>query len=113
MKFKDKPLKDRIIEFNRIQKTYPTRLPVIVEKHKNSHIQNIDKNKYLVERDMIYCQFIGIIRKRLKIKPEEALFLTTNGELVSSNSMFGNIYETHKSEDGFMYLEYSLENTFG
>jgi GABA(A) receptor-associated protein len=113
MKFKDKSLYERKKEFDRIRYKYPTRLPVIVEKHKNSHMKMIDKNKYLVENNMVYHQFVNIIRKRLKVKPEEAIFLTVNGELVSSNSTFGQLYKKFKHEDGFIYFEYSLENTFG
>lgn len=111
--FKDKPFDDRLNEFNRIKLKYPYRFPVIVEKHKGSSINTIDKNKYLVTNDMKFCEFIAIIRKRLKLKPENAIFLTVNGVLLSSTELMGKIYQDMKNDDGFLYIEYSMENTFG
>tara|TARA_B110001469_G_C9495056_1_gene247483 strand:+ start:124 stop:465 length:342 start_codon:yes stop_codon:yes gene_type:complete len=113
MRFKDKSLEARIEEFDKIKKKYPQRLPVIVEKNKNCKLHTIDKYKYLVEKDFKYCQFMNVIRKRLEIKPEEAIFLTINGNLASSNSSMFEIYEKYMYEDGFIYFEYSSENTFG
>jgi GABA(A) receptor-associated protein len=36
-----------------------------------------------------------------------ASYLPSNGEILN------NLYENHKSEDGFLYLKYSFENTYG
>ena len=58
-------------------------------------------------------QFIYIIRKRIKIKPEQAIFLTVNNCLPESNAQIVQVYNKHKDEDGFLYIVYSSENTFG
>lgn len=113
MSFKDKHINDRIREFNQIKNKYPTRLPIVVEKSKYSKIHGIDKNKYLVDKNMKFSIFVNIIRKRLKLKEYEAIFVTINGQLIPSLKSFGEIYEDMKHEDGFLYLTYSKENTFG
>ena len=58
-------------------------------------------------------QFIYVIRKRLRLKPEEAIFLFVNGQFISSSAIIGQIYDNLKDADGFLYMQYSKENTFG
>ena len=58
-------------------------------------------------------QFIYVIRKRLKLKPSEAIFVTINNEMCTSSEILSDIYDRHKNTDGFLYVTYSSENTFG
>ena len=39
--------------------------------------------------------------------------MTIDGDLAPSNTTISKIYETYKRDDGFIYMEYSAENTFG
>ena len=104
----------RIQECSRILNKHPDRIPIIVCKDKRSTtLQDIDKHKYLVPKDMHLSQFIYVIRKRIKLKPEQTIFVTVNNELCSNNSTLEEIYNTYKNKDGFLYIEYSSENTFG
>lgn len=41
--------------------------------------QDIDKKKYLVPSDLTCGQFVYVIRKRLKLPAEKAIFLFVNG----------------------------------
>ena len=103
----------RISESEKILKKYPNRIPVIVEKDPRSKLNDIDKNKFLVPSDMNFAQFIYVIRKRIKLLPEEALFLFVNGIMATNGSSMNSIYQTHKDKDGFIYITYTSENTFG
>jgi GABA(A) receptor-associated protein len=103
----------RLADATRIRKKYPNRVPVICEKNTKSDIQDIDKNKYLVPADLTVAQFAYVIRKRLKLKPETAIFILCNNTLPATATMMSQLYEEHKSEDGFLYLKYSGETTFG
>merc|ERR1712083_530785 len=98
---------------NRILKKYPDRLPVIVEKAPNSDIPDIDKKKYLVPADLTVGQFVYVIRKRIKLTPEKAIFIFVKDVLPSTAALMSKVYEDHKGEDGFLYVTYSGENTFG
>ena len=42
---------------------------------KSDDIPDIDKKKYLVPCDLTVGQFVYVIRKRIKLKPEKALFI--------------------------------------
>ena len=105
---------DRRTESERIRKKYPDRIPIIVEHSKNSdNIPTIDKQKYLVPGDLTMGQFSYVIRKRIKLSPEKALFLMVNNKLVNTSEIMNNIYEKEKDVDGFIYIILCGENTFG
>merc|ERR1712025_1180916 len=100
-------------EAERIRSKYPDRIPVICEKAEGSDIPDIDKKKYLVPADLTVGQFVYVIRKRIKLTPEKAIFIFVNDVLPSTAAMMSKIYEDFKDEDGFLYVTYSGENTFG
>ena len=112
-KYKDiKTLTDRKIESKLILEKYPSRIPIIVEPY-DDHCPIIRKKKFLASNDIRMDQFTYIIRKYLDLKPENAIFVIVNSKLVSSSSLMETVYSENKDEDGFLYIIYSLENTFG
>lgn len=106
-------LDSRVEEAQRIKMKYPDRVPVLVQKAVGSQAPSIDKKKFLVPSDLTFGQFIFVIRKRLKLDPEMALFLFVNNVLPSSSTTLDEIYKLHKSDDMFLYVVYDLEKTFG
>lgn len=106
-------LDKRKAEAARIKEKYPDRIPVIVEKAEKSDIPDIDKKKYLVPSDLTVGQFVYVIRKRIKLSPEKAIFIFVKNVLPPTAALMSSIYEDHKDEDGFLYITYSGENTFG
>uniref|UniRef100_A0A7S1T3N9 Autophagy-related protein n=1 Tax=Tetraselmis chuii TaxID=63592 RepID=A0A7S1T3N9_9CHLO len=114
MTFKEEhPLEKRQSEAARIRDKYPERVPVIVEKAEKSDIPDIDKKKYLVPADLTVGQFVYVIRKRIKLSPEKAIFIFVRNVLPPTAALMSSIYEDHKDDDGFLYITYSGENTFG
>jgi len=110
---KSKSFEERLSESNRIIEKYPDRLPIIVERKNTCKLNDIDKNKFLVPSDMVLTQFIYIIRKRIKLNSSEALFFFVNNILCNNSQSMIEIYNLYKDKDGFLYIEYSSENTFG
>ena len=106
-------METRLAESTRILEKYPDRIPIIVNKKSGCDIPDIEKKKYLVPRDMTLTQFIYVIRKRLVLEPSKALFFTINNRMEVGNKKISDIYVEHKNEDGFLYITYSSENTFG
>ncbi|RLV96291.1 Autophagy-related protein 8 [Spathaspora sp. JA1] len=112
--FKDEhPFEKRQAEAARIAQRFKDRVPVICEKVENSDIPEIDKRKYLVPVDLSVGQFVYVIRKRIKLPSEKAIFIFVNDILPPTAALISTIYEEHKDEDGFLYVLYSGENTFG
>ncbi|URE46123.1 Peptidase inhibitor I9 [Musa troglodytarum] len=106
------PLERRQAEAARIREKYPDRIPVIVEKAERTDIPDIDKKKYLVPADLTVGQFVYVVRKRIKLSAEKAIFVFVKNTLPPTAAMMSAIYEEHKDEDGFLYMTYSSENTF-
>ena len=97
--------------------------------------------RYLVPADLTVGQFVYVVRKRIKLSPEKAIFIFVKNILpptgkiacffysnfhplpfhlydlvywfIIAAAMMSAIYEENKEEDGFLYMTYSGENTFG
>ena len=113
--FKNKfTLEERKEEANRVLTKYPDRIPIVCEKSSNCNsVPDIDKQKYLVPCDITIGQFMFVIRKRIQLKPEIALYIFINGTIPPTSELITRLYEQYKNSDGFLYIEYSGENTFG
>lgn len=104
---------ERNSEASRILNKYPDRIPVIVEKVPGSNIEDIDRKKYLVPGDITVGQFIYVIRKRIKLASDQAIFIFLGESIPPTNALMSNVYEKNKDEDQFLYLSYASESTFG
>ncbi len=98
-------------EATRVLRKYPDRIPVIAEIFSDD-LPKLDKNKYLIPRDLTLGQFLYVIRKRIKLKPEKGLYLFINNKIFSSNKLISQIYET-ESKNMFLFISIHAENTFG
>ncbi|XP_015583535.1 autophagy-related protein 8f isoform X2 [Ricinus communis] len=77
----------RRAEAVRIRAKYPDRVPVIVEKAERSDIPDIDKKKYLVPADLTVGQLVYVIRKRIKLSAEKAIFIFVDNVLPPTGAM--------------------------
>jgi len=104
----------RLDENTKIRTKHPGYCPIICERDSNcSTVPSIDKTKYLVPRDLTMGQFAYVIRQRLKLKSEIAIFLFIGNVILPTSALIKRIYEDYKEQDGFLYIKYSGENTFG
>uniref|UniRef100_A0A3B4BCD2 Uncharacterized protein n=1 Tax=Periophthalmus magnuspinnatus TaxID=409849 RepID=A0A3B4BCD2_9GOBI len=98
----DHSLEHRCIESAKIRNKYPDRVPVIVEKVCGSQIVDIDKRKYLVPSDITVAQFMWIIRKRIQLPSEKAIFLFVDKTVPQSRynhtHTFGYTHFKHEQE---------------
>ena len=109
----DHTFEQRKVESQKIKDKYSDRVPVIVEKVPGAEIETIDKRKYLVPNDITVAQFMWIVRKRINMPAEKALFLFIEKSIPNTSCTMGEIYDEKRDEDGFLYIQYSGENTFG
>jgi len=97
-----------------IIKKFPDRVPVIIEKEENcKSVPQIDRNKFLVPDYFTMAELIHIIRTKITLTSEKAIFVFINNELVNTSKLVREVYESHKEHDGFLYVKYASENTFG
>ena len=97
--------------------------------------------RYLVLTDLIVDQSVYVVHKRIKLSVEKAIFIFIKNtlppigkypvmpndvffftfiamilctkSLVVASALMSAIYEENKDQDGFLYMTYNGENTFG
>jgi GABA(A) receptor-associated protein len=105
----------RLEEAHRIMNKYKKKIPIIVEKSDNySDLPDIDRSKYLVPNDLTMAEFMYVIRKRIQITPDKSIFMfVENFGMAPTSYTIKQIYEEAKDDDGFLYVKYCGESTFG
>lgn len=104
----------RKAESERINEKYPDKIPLILERSDACHLPKIEKTKYLMQKDVTVGQFMYIIRKQIKISENESIFFLINNSIVPcTGETIGDMYDKHKDMDGFLYMIYSAQQTFG
>jgi len=68
---------------------------VIVEKLPKARVSDLDKKKYLVPSDLTVGQFYFLIRKRIHLRPEDALFFFVNNVIPPTSTTMGALYQVH------------------
>ena len=105
---------ERVKKSQIILEKYPDRVPLIIQPSKSDRdAYPIDKSKYITPRDLTLLQLQQIIRKRIHFPPEKALFMFIGNKIYPITSMIGPIYDSNKDADGFLYISYCQESTFG
>mmetsp|Transcript_58788 Transcript_58788/g.140127 ORF Transcript_58788/g.140127 Transcript_58788/m.140127 type:complete len:136 (-) Transcript_58788:183-590(-) len=112
------PFEKRSSEARRILGKYPDRIPVICEKAPRSNLPDIDKKKFLVPGTMLIGEFKYIIHKHLSqgnapIASDQTIYLFVGSTSPKTGTLMSEVYDTHKAEDGFLYIKYSAENSLG
>jgi len=108
-------IENRIIYSTALLKKYPDRVPVVIRRNSNDKIlRDIDKEKYLIPKNLQVSEIQVIIRKKITLDSKQALFIFVgSGVLVPMNASIEEIYVEYKNNDGFLYIVYTAENTFG
>jgi GABA(A) receptor-associated protein len=105
-----KTLQERILYSQRLLKKYPDRIPLVLESCGN---EQLVKNKYLMPRHIKMSELMVIFRTSIKIDSKKAIFIFVDNYLIPMNDLVEQVYSKYKSDDGFLYIKYSYENTFG
>ena len=111
-------LEERLQQSKQLKEKHPDYIPVIIKKRKGEKTLFIPKEKYLLPKHLHMSQFFYIIRQKMKnLDKNHAIFIFVekkgNSFLVPMNTLISDIYNEYHSEDNFLYLIYSSENTFG
>ncbi|XP_069361865.1 uncharacterized protein [Maniola hyperantus] len=110
-----KPFVTRKEEVMAIRRKFPNKIPLIVERyHKERNLPTLDKTKFLVPEDITMSQFLVIIRNKIRIQPNQALYLIINNRSMLSMSLtMAQAYDLYGDEDGFLYITYASQEVFG
>lgn len=99
-------------KIEKMLKKYPDKVPIIFTSSKICDSE-INKQKFLVPRDITMSELIYIVKKRISIPPEKAIFIYIDNFMPNLNSIVSENYEKYKNKDNILYISYATENTFG
>lgn len=102
----------RANEAKRAIMKHPTKIPTLLFKGTEA-TPDSKNHKYLLPKDMTVSEFQTIIRKYIKLEPDQAIFLFVNNVLPVAHSTIEEVYRNHKSDDGYLKVTYTIESTFG
>ncbi|OAF66937.1 Autophagy-related protein LC3 C [Intoshia linei] len=105
----------RLKDAQSIIKEYPGKIPVIIERLPNEkHLPNLDRAKFLIPKSVKVLDLLNIIRRRLQLHPNQAFYLLVNNKsIVTASQQMAELYDNERDEDGFLYVLYAAEETFG
>ena len=92
-----------------LRNKFPNKIPIICEKAPNQKpdLKEIDKTNFLVPAHFNVTQFNRMIRERLEMSSDTALYLLVNGKTtITGDTVLNDIYEKKKilKMDSFILL---------
>ncbi len=107
-------LDERRKESSDLMLRHPDKIPVICEKSMKSKLPKLEKNRFLLPKNLQSYYFTHIIRTKVRLQSDQSFFLFVNGELpIKQNSTIKEVYDRYKDEDGYLYITYTEETTLG
>lgn len=98
---------------NDIITKYPDKVCVILENGDNT-IPELNNSQFLLDRNVTIGQLLYILRKRAQIEQYDSIYLfIENGYIPISSDKIGKIYDKYVDADGFLYMSFCREKTFG
>lgn len=100
-------------ELEVLQTKYPGNVFVYVNPAgRAADLPALDKHKYIVPKSTTVGMFSAILRRRMNVPPEKAIFLFIDNNLPTSSSTMGELSTLH-GKNGYLEVMYAGENTFG
>lgn len=69
--------------------------------------------KYIIHKHITQSTGTTDNNTKLPISNEKTIYLFVNNTVPKAGALMQEVYEQYVSDDGFLYVEYSAENTLG
>jgi GABA(A) receptor-associated protein len=99
-------------EIAALQTKYPNNIFVLVDTSSKNTLPPLDKRKYIVPKDMLVGGFLFMLRKRISLPPEKAMYFFVENVLPPTTTKMGDLYHVH-GKDGYLRVTLAAESTFG
>lgn len=109
------PLEKRKTEFEKTSAKFPKYVPVIVENSlTDTVIPQLKHTKFLAGKNITVGQFLTLVRNRVNLKSDQAIFIFINNTLPPLGKLMSEIQKEFADPiDGFVYFLLAGESVFG
>lgn len=104
----------RCEHYKKITEKYPDRIPIIMEKSELcKNLENLKNPQLLANKNAPICDIIRYIRNNLKVTPTQSIYVMIGNYGPGLGETIEEIHAKYKDRDGFLYIVYLTQNTFG
>ena len=96
----------------KMKAVYPRHVPLIVERRSRQD-PPLPKSRFLVAGEKRMGEILAQVKGEMTLRPTEALFFLVGEEMIRPGESAARLYERWGDDDGFLYLVYSREESFG
>ena len=89
------------------------KIPIIIKYIEGCKKLPLEKEKYIIRRNMTLSEFHYVLNKKIKITKQQSIVLFINNTLQLNSSTMGSLYNEYKDTDDILYITLRCENTFG
>merc|ERR1712198_427310 len=107
------PYEKRRAEGEKIRRKYPDRVSRHCREESQSKNWRLRQEKVPGTLRSHCWPIYFLIRKRISLRPEDALFFFVNHVVPPTSATMGSLYQEHHEEDFFLYIAYSDESVYG
>lgn len=98
---------------SKLRAAHPDRYPIIFQR-KSTHDPELSQVKYLVPGFITLASLYSKVLPNIKFhSPNDTLIFFINGSMLNNSSLISSIYDNYSNDDGFLYITYATESTFG
>jgi len=112
--FKNKyDMHQRKSEYTKISSKYPDSVIIILENPKTPKHSKDKILKRICKYDMSMGQLRYYIRRKIGLSDSQSIVFFINNIIPGSDELVGVYNDKYQDDDGFLYITYTLEETFG
>jgi GABA(A) receptor-associated protein len=112
MENNSKDIRKKKEEFKNISFKNPNMIPVVLSFGDGEN--QISIHKILVPKAFSYQDFLFSIRKKFKLTEKKSMLVQVGEKGIPSlDKTFLSVYKEYKSQEGFLYIKVTTENSFG
>ena len=85
---------------------------VVWIRHDAETTYPLGKGRFIVSPDLPMASILQRVRKRMRLRPDQAIFMFADNTLISPQSLAREVHSKHAKE-GVLHLTCAKENVFG